>query len=89
MPATIRYLDPLGYRGQSSWLKVFTLAWWESDPLFTCPGLELVTATQGLLAKDHVILSHGQVTWTIPELAPPSSNYHTTPTGGRFSSRQI
>ncbi|GFY26385.1 hypothetical protein TNCV_25821 [Trichonephila clavipes] len=26
--------------------------------------------------------------WTTPELAPPSPNYHTTPTGGRFSSRQ-
>ncbi|GFY10342.1 uncharacterized protein TNCV_2630191 [Trichonephila clavipes] len=28
-------------------------------------------ATQGLLATDHVISSHGQVTWTTPELAPP------------------
>ncbi|GFW98632.1 hypothetical protein TNCV_2758121 [Trichonephila clavipes] len=46
-------------------------------------------ATRGLLATDHVILNHGQVTWTTPELAPPSPNYHTTPTGGRFSSRQI
>ncbi|GFU46918.1 hypothetical protein TNCV_3790031 [Trichonephila clavipes] len=48
-----------------------------------------VAATRGLLATDHVILNHGQVTWTTPELAPPSPNYHTTPTGGRFSSRQI
>ncbi|GFT77451.1 hypothetical protein TNCV_304051 [Trichonephila clavipes] len=47
------------------------------------------SATRGLLATDHVILNHGQVTWTTPELAPPSPNYHTTPTGGRFSSRQI
>ncbi|GFV01776.1 hypothetical protein TNCV_2258371 [Trichonephila clavipes] len=23
-------------------------------------------------------LNHGQVTWTTPELAPPSPNYHTT-----------
>ncbi|GFW12943.1 uncharacterized protein TNCV_3328751 [Trichonephila clavipes] len=46
------------------------------------------SATRGLLATDHVILNHGQVTWTTPELAPPL-NYHTTPTGGRFSSRQI
>ncbi|GFS62174.1 hypothetical protein TNCV_477091 [Trichonephila clavipes] len=46
-------------------------------------------ATRGLLTTDHVILNHGQVTWTTPELAPPSPNYHTTPTGGRFSSRQI
>ncbi|GFX20871.1 hypothetical protein TNCV_79261 [Trichonephila clavipes] len=34
-------------------------------------------ATRGLLAMDHVILNHGQVTWTTPELAPPSPNYHT------------
>ncbi|GFT96234.1 uncharacterized protein TNCV_3906741 [Trichonephila clavipes] len=29
------------------------------------------TATRGLLVTDHVILNHGQVTWTIPELAFP------------------
>ncbi|GFT13321.1 uncharacterized protein TNCV_1550851 [Trichonephila clavipes] len=28
-------------------------------------------ATRGLLATDHVILNHGQVTWTTPELTPP------------------
>ncbi|GFW53617.1 uncharacterized protein TNCV_4815211 [Trichonephila clavipes] len=28
-------------------------------------------ATRGLLATDHVILNHGQVTWMAPELAPP------------------
>ncbi|GFU72059.1 uncharacterized protein TNCV_2976441 [Trichonephila clavipes] len=28
-------------------------------------------ATRGLLATDHVILNHGQVTWTTPERAPP------------------
>ncbi|GFU29331.1 transposable element Tcb2 transposase [Trichonephila clavipes] len=28
-------------------------------------------ATRGLLATDRVILNHGQVTWTTPELAPP------------------
>ncbi|GFU64812.1 hypothetical protein TNCV_271971 [Trichonephila clavipes] len=44
-------------------------------------------AARGLLTTDHVILNHGQVTWTTPELAPLSPNYHTTPTGGRFSSR--
>ncbi|GFU88833.1 uncharacterized protein TNCV_4445101 [Trichonephila clavipes] len=27
--------------------------------------------TRGLLATDHVILNHVQVTWTTPELAPP------------------
>ncbi|GFU83601.1 uncharacterized protein TNCV_1886361 [Trichonephila clavipes] len=27
--------------------------------------------SRGLLATDHVILNHGQVTWTTPELAPP------------------
>ncbi|GFT27615.1 uncharacterized protein TNCV_3569961 [Trichonephila clavipes] len=36
-------------------------------------------AARGLLATDHVILNHGQVTWTTPELARPSPNYHTTP----------
>ncbi|GFV53493.1 hypothetical protein TNCV_4746411 [Trichonephila clavipes] len=36
-------------------------------------------ATRGLLATDHVILNHGQVTWTTPELAPLSPNYPTTP----------
>ncbi|GFV91055.1 uncharacterized protein TNCV_1249371 [Trichonephila clavipes] len=41
----------------------------ENDPL----------ATRGLLATDHVILIHGQVTWTTPELAPPSPNYLTSP----------
>ncbi|GFV40575.1 hypothetical protein TNCV_1984171 [Trichonephila clavipes] len=51
--------------------------------------VNFISATGGLLATDHVILNHGQVTWTTPELAPPSPNYHTTPTGGRFSSRQI
>ncbi|GFU35363.1 uncharacterized protein TNCV_4505391 [Trichonephila clavipes] len=29
------------------------------------------TTTRGLLASAHVILNHGQVTWTTPELAPP------------------
>ncbi|GFW24668.1 uncharacterized protein TNCV_2405311 [Trichonephila clavipes] len=28
-------------------------------------------STRGLLATDHVILNHGQVMWTTPELAPP------------------
>ncbi|GFU31228.1 uncharacterized protein TNCV_1742221 [Trichonephila clavipes] len=32
---------------------------------------ESSSATRGLLATDHVILNHGQVTWTTPELAPP------------------
>ncbi|GFX46208.1 hypothetical protein TNCV_2298571 [Trichonephila clavipes] len=55
----------------------------------SCSALQALATTRGLLATDHVILNHGQVTWTTPELAPPSPNYHTTPTGGRFSSRQI
>ncbi|GFU25456.1 uncharacterized protein TNCV_3532171 [Trichonephila clavipes] len=28
-------------------------------------------ATRGLLATDHVILNHGQLKWTTPDLAPP------------------
>ncbi|GFX73445.1 uncharacterized protein TNCV_3402561 [Trichonephila clavipes] len=35
---------------------------------------------------DHVIMNHGQVTWTTPEFAPPSPNYLTTPTGGQIFS---
>ncbi|GFS68439.1 uncharacterized protein TNCV_4583801 [Trichonephila clavipes] len=35
------------------------------------------SATRGLLATDYVILNHGQVTWTTPELAPPVTT--TTP----------
>ncbi|GFV57558.1 uncharacterized protein TNCV_4399141 [Trichonephila clavipes] len=31
----------------------------------------LMKITRGLLVTDHVILNHGQVTWTTPELAPP------------------
>ncbi|GFV65888.1 uncharacterized protein TNCV_5101191 [Trichonephila clavipes] len=31
----------------------------------------LKLTTRGLLAMDHVILNHGQVTWTTPELASP------------------
>ncbi|GFX91700.1 hypothetical protein TNCV_3682861 [Trichonephila clavipes] len=40
------------------------------------------SATGGLLATDHVILNHSQVTWTTPELTSPSSNYH--PNGMTF-----
>ncbi|GFU24130.1 uncharacterized protein TNCV_2007211 [Trichonephila clavipes] len=29
------------------------------------------SATRGLLAADHVILNHDQMTWTAPDLAPP------------------
>ncbi|GFW15334.1 uncharacterized protein TNCV_3740381 [Trichonephila clavipes] len=36
-----------------------------------------IRSTRGLLAMDHVILKHGQVTWTTPELAP--SLLTTTP----------
>ncbi|GFU66791.1 uncharacterized protein TNCV_1233241 [Trichonephila clavipes] len=33
--------------------------------------LEYLLPTRGLLATDHVILNHGQMTWTTPELALP------------------
>ncbi|GFV09781.1 hypothetical protein TNCV_2598361 [Trichonephila clavipes] len=46
---------------------------------------QIVAATRWLLATDHVILNHDQVTWTTPEQGTPnyhlSSNYRTTPTG--------
>ncbi|GFS54235.1 hypothetical protein TNCV_2527571 [Trichonephila clavipes] len=59
------------------------------DRLEAVDGGKRRKATRGLLTTDHLILNHGQVTWATPELAPHSPNYHTTPTGGRFSSRQI
>ncbi|GFV37426.1 uncharacterized protein TNCV_4347801 [Trichonephila clavipes] len=36
-----------------------------------CTDCIAPSASRGLLATDHVILNHGQVTWTTPELAPP------------------
>ncbi|GFV45932.1 uncharacterized protein TNCV_1977681 [Trichonephila clavipes] len=35
------------------------------------PDDQYLCAARGLLATDHAILNHGQVTWTTPELAPP------------------
>ncbi|GFS59127.1 uncharacterized protein TNCV_70061 [Trichonephila clavipes] len=35
------------------------------------PRSDTNKTTRGLWATDHVILNHGQVTWTTPELAPP------------------
>ncbi|GFW19438.1 sodium- and chloride-dependent glycine transporter 1 [Trichonephila clavipes] len=40
-------------------------------PWSSCDNWWNTAATRGLLATDHVILNHGQVTWTTPELAPP------------------
>ncbi|GFV56266.1 uncharacterized protein TNCV_106221 [Trichonephila clavipes] len=34
-------------------------------------GRKCRSSTRGLLATDHVILNHGQVTWTTPELTSP------------------
>ncbi|GFW27797.1 hypothetical protein TNCV_766781 [Trichonephila clavipes] len=48
-------------------------------------GVNYFRATRGLLATDHVILNHGQVTWTTPELAPPLLT--TTPTGRKSRER--
>ncbi|GFY02309.1 hypothetical protein TNCV_3501911 [Trichonephila clavipes] len=39
------------------------------------------SVARGLLAKDLLILNLGQVTGKTPELAPPSPNFHATPTG--------
>ncbi|GFW97745.1 transposable element Tc3 transposase [Trichonephila clavipes] len=52
------------------------LPWPEDCTVVVCLH-DALYATRGLLATDHVILNHGQVTWTTPELAPPSPNYHT------------
>ncbi|GFW85741.1 uncharacterized protein TNCV_853901 [Trichonephila clavipes] len=50
---------------------------WSSDEYDTQAGTHssnyqpIGGSTRRLLATDHVILNHGQVTWTTPELAPP------------------
>ncbi|GFW60783.1 retrovirus-related Pol polyprotein from transposon 412 [Trichonephila clavipes] len=59
------------------------------EHFFLIYALIVIHAARWLLTTDHVILNHGQVTWMTPELAPLSPNYHTTPTGKRFNSRQI
>ncbi|GFS99554.1 uncharacterized protein TNCV_2802831 [Trichonephila clavipes] len=41
--------------------------------------------TRGLLVTDPVILNHGQVTWTTPQLAPLYPNYHTNGRTFQFS----
>ncbi|GFU84749.1 hypothetical protein TNCV_2126901 [Trichonephila clavipes] len=41
--------------------------------------------TWKLLATDLVVLNHGQVMSTTPELEPTSPNFHTTPTKGHLS----
>ncbi|GFX38511.1 hypothetical protein TNCV_2344831 [Trichonephila clavipes] len=48
------------------------------------PGLRS-RSTRGLLATDHVILNHGQVTWTTPELAPPLHKDAEIPPGPSVS----
>ncbi|GFV12480.1 hypothetical protein TNCV_1792591 [Trichonephila clavipes] len=44
---------------------------------------------RSLLATVFVILNHGQVMKTTPELAPRSPNFHNTSTGGRLSLKRI
>ncbi|GFW19432.1 hypothetical protein TNCV_1603261 [Trichonephila clavipes] len=67
-----------------TWKKTFWILW------LIDPG-----QVQNLLHNTYTrafgdgLRNFGQVTWTTTELEPASLNYHTTPTGGRFSSRQI
>ncbi|GFV59699.1 hypothetical protein TNCV_1907701 [Trichonephila clavipes] len=57
-----------------------------SECIFTSP----CSATRRFLVVDLAILNQVQVTRRIPDLTPSfSPNYHTTPTGGRLSPRQI
>ncbi|GFX13736.1 uncharacterized protein TNCV_599461 [Trichonephila clavipes] len=46
---------------------------------------EMDPAARGLLGTDLVILNHGQVTKTTPELAPFSPSFHTISMGGCLS----
>ncbi|GFX99423.1 uncharacterized protein TNCV_1080671 [Trichonephila clavipes] len=55
-------------RGAQDFLRRFqTVPWPARFPRF----VPCRAPTRGLLATDHVIFNHGQVTWTTPELAPP------------------
>ncbi|GFW74949.1 uncharacterized protein TNCV_2678171 [Trichonephila clavipes] len=45
--------------------------WAKVKPKQSSLTVPKIGATRGLLATDHVILNHGQVTWTTSELAPP------------------
>ncbi|GFX46914.1 uncharacterized protein TNCV_4040581 [Trichonephila clavipes] len=60
MPAMIRCLD--------HWATVVDTS---VDTNFPSYHFTSMGATRGLWVTDHVILNHGQVTWTTPELAPP------------------
>ncbi|GFX50697.1 integrase catalytic domain-containing protein [Trichonephila clavipes] len=66
------------FRGDSGRLIQVPSLFSKNVPTFLTPNVRV--ATRGLLVTDHVILNHVQVTWTTPELAPPSPNYHTKPT---------
>ncbi|GFX58471.1 hypothetical protein TNCV_214001 [Trichonephila clavipes] len=52
------------------------------EACITCGG-----RTRMRLPTDLVILNHGQMMRTAPELAPFSPNYHTTPMGGPPSNK--
>ncbi|GFY20681.1 uncharacterized protein TNCV_1119151 [Trichonephila clavipes] len=43
----------------------------DEDDILDIHQSQTSTSTRRLLATDHVILNHGQVTWTTSELAPP------------------
>ncbi|GFS94405.1 uncharacterized protein TNCV_2014391 [Trichonephila clavipes] len=64
--------DELGGRG-SLVVKVSDRCWFVTSSNLVPLNTHRVgkRSTRGLLATDHVILNHGQVTWTTPELAPP------------------
>ncbi|GFX93963.1 uncharacterized protein TNCV_3413251 [Trichonephila clavipes] len=51
--------------------KIWERRTFDKQPLESKNKSAHFSATRGLLATDHVILNHGQVTWTTPELAPP------------------
>ncbi|GFX11613.1 uncharacterized protein TNCV_5141881 [Trichonephila clavipes] len=84
MPAMNRYLDhwataaprKLGHLIGKGEIKAHEIHHGKGLVVFGSVEHHPGDTTRGLLATDHVILSHGQVTWTTPELATPSP---TTP----------
>ncbi|GFV68662.1 uncharacterized protein TNCV_4883611 [Trichonephila clavipes] len=65
------------YSEQNGLLLDGTKEWIAVEAGVSYQKLTLKETTRGLLATDHAILNHGQVTWTTPELVP--SLLTTTP----------
>ncbi|GFW62167.1 uncharacterized protein TNCV_1685981 [Trichonephila clavipes] len=68
-------LEGAGNAATSKLMREMGFSKWTRNEQVDNPGLRRATRTVAdytrALVTDHVILNHGQVTWTTPELAPP------------------